>query len=158
MNKLRIESIEPEILIKKYQSKFISNLEHITPNWACGINSNHIFDISLRPENDEFSFFLVEISCILKYLDFREVLVEPLFIGHTLNDQRVARILGRWENNLFTDPPTVAIENFKQSTLCFADGRHRFKTCYHLKQKEIPIALYKEDIEKFNQIVELVPI
>lgn len=143
-----------ETLTNKYKDKSLTELSHISPMWAYGRNSGHIFDIALRSDSKEFSFFIVNIKEILKFIDFYEAKLEPLFTGQSLNDERVARILWRWENKMFTDPPSISVGNLSKPKITFYDGRHRFKANYHLKQETIPIAVHNDDINKINQLLQ----
>ena len=143
-----------EVLLNKYKNKSPVELSDISPKWAYGVDSCHIYDIALRPGNKEFSFFTIEISSILQFLDFYEVKLEPLFTGKPLNDERVARILWRWENKMFTDPPSISISSSSKPKITFYDGRHRFKANYHLKQERIPVFIHNDDIDKFNQLIQ----
>lgn len=86
---------------------------------------------------------------------FNEVDVTRLFMGDIVNDTRIARILSRWDNNLFVDPPTVFLSTQCKGKLQFSDGRHRAKLTYLLGIKRIPIAIDKSDIDTVSQILSL---
>jgi hypothetical protein len=94
-----------EILISAYKGKTQKHLRTITPQWACGENTDMIFDIMLKPLNQEYEIFCVKTVELVMHSAFFEVSTKKLFTGIYLNDNRIANILHRWEMGKFIDPP-----------------------------------------------------
>lgn len=138
-------------LIVKYTGKSIKELKSIIPKWAWGRNKSKLLDISQSVKEGRYPVKLVAPSSFMKLANFYEVDCSSLFTGEKLNDFRIARILDRWENKQFVDPPSINLsDNRKQ--IVFQDGRHRAKISFLLEYKEIPLAI---DIDDLQEIVVL---
>ena len=70
-----------------------------------------------------------------------------LFSGADINDRRITRILHRWDNDKFIDPPTIDLSNLNSNRVSFSDGRDRAKLAYFLEYFQIPVLVYKPDID-----------
>ncbi|GAA3916885.1 hypothetical protein GO495_19845 [Chitinophaga oryziterrae] len=138
-------------LIVKYTCKSIEELKSIIPKWAWGRNKSKLLDISQSVKEGRYAVKLIAPSSFMKLADFYEVDCSSLFTGEKLNDSRIARILDRWENKQFVDPPSINLsDNGKQ--IVFQDGRHRAKISFLLGYKEIPLAI---DIDNLQEIIVL---
>ena len=134
--------------INLYKDKSISELRSINPKWACGKNVDKLLDYIQNPKNNEYTIFNVEPSELIKNAELNEVNLQKLFTGDITNDYRISRILYRWENDEFVDPPCVGICSFEKKKLAFTDGRHRSKLAFLLGHKQIPVAIFPQRIKK----------
>ena len=92
---------------------------------------------------------------LIKNAEFGEVDINNLFTGDLKNDYRIARILSRWENYEFVDPPCIGIESIEKRRLSFTDGRHRTKLTYLLGHRQMPVAVNKLEIKEIAKIIKL---
>lgn len=72
-----------------------------------------------------------------------------------MNDTRIARILYRWDNNEFVDPPKIDLSNENSNKVSFSDGSHRSKLAYFLEYDHILILIHKLDIYSISKILKL---
>ncbi|HMR81527.1 MAG TPA: hypothetical protein PKE30_00240 [Niabella sp.] len=143
------------LMIEKCRQIENTDLRLISPKWAYGIYDCHIRDSALKAENNEYEFFFVKVSDLIKKADFGEMCLTPLFDGSFLNDQRISRLLFRWQSGFFVDPPTITINLLDKTQLSFFDGRHRSKLALHIGIDVIPIAIHFSDVEDIGKIIEL---
>ena len=129
-----------------YRNKSLEQLKLINPKWAYGENRNKILDIALKGRNKEYRIFLVNTSKLIENSIFADVELDFLFNGKEKNDMRITRILSRWDNNEFVDPPTICIDQTQNSIISFRDGQHRAKLSYFLGLEKIPVGSHNEDI------------
>ena len=139
-----------------YLKKSLNELRKIQPKWACGKNISKILDYDLSPINNRYAIYSVKVKELIDNSIFNEVNLTKLFTGDVINDIRIARILARWDNNLFVDPPTIFFSNQHQDKLQFSDGRHRAKLTYLLGHDEISIAVANSDVNRISQILQLI--
>lgn len=140
-----------------YKQRSIEELKKVEPKWACGKYVNKLYDGELHPKRNEYTIFLVKTSEIISNAEFAEVDINALFTGNSKNDFRITRLLYRWENNFFVDPPTLVLGSDKKK-LIFADGRHRAKLSHFLSFERIPIAIAKYEVQHISRFIELVSI
>jgi len=139
--------------ISYYKKKYKDGQLDIRPLWACGPNADKRRYKDLEHiDMDEYETLDVNASALIKNADFLEVNPQVLFTGIGQNDSRVLRILSRWEEGYFIDPPEIGIRR-DEFTLFFADGRHRTKVAYLLGEKSIPVMCYKSDLKKLKRIL-----
>lgn len=140
---------------KIYKAMSLMELRAIKPKWAYGRNINKLLNPTLHPTNQDYEFFFVKPSDLIKCSEFYEVNTEILFTGESLNDHRVTGILFQWENKGFIDPPSMYLSENIKGKLFFNDGRHRTKLAYHLGCKRIPIAIHNDDITEKSDLIKL---
>ena len=146
---------EIQRLIQYYQGQPIEKLKLIKPNWAFDKQSSKILDTDLR-DKTKFIFSLANPLEVVKCADFGNFDTSNLFTGEWDNDNRIARILHAWENNYFVDPPTICLlTKSMEKKISFSDGRHRTKLSFHLEYPKIPIAIYREELNKISSIIKL---
>ena len=75
--------------VKYYQRKTIFELKTIIPKWACGENSDKLFDISQHPYFESYSIFFVDVVDLINTTQFNGFNPEILFIGDLASDSRV---------------------------------------------------------------------
>jgi len=138
-----------------YKSRSIEQLKLIQPNWAYGKNVDKLLDKIQDPINNEYIIFITDITDLILKTDFHEVNHDLLFTGDLKNDFRIARVLYRWENKEFVDPPCIGIDTLTKDKLIFVDGRHRTKLTYLLGYKQIPIAIDNFSIPRISKILKL---
>lgn len=151
MGLLKINPRDIEQILMFYQSKTFKELQLIRPNWAYDINIKKAwYDFS-----EDYSTFLVKPEELISNAEMNEVTTNFLFTGNSMNDTRIARILYRWENNEFVDPPRIDLSNGNSNKVSFSDGRHRSKLAYFLEYDYIPILIHKLDIDSIGKILKL---
>lgn len=141
--------------IAYYKGKGLSELQTIAPRWAYGVDADKIRDRGIGPEQDRYLICLTDVGKLTHCADFGEVERMLLFTGEPLNDGRVARILHRWEQQQYVDPPTIYITEGNDHRLVFFDGRHRTKVAYLLGCEQIPVAVEPEDMEIMQTMIPL---
>ena len=139
--------------LEYYQNKSLEQLKFIDPKWAYGDNRNKILDIALKGRNKEYRIFIVNTSKLIENSLFADVEFDSLFNGKEKNDMRITRILSRWVNNKFVDPPTICISS-TQNSISFRDGQHRAKLSYFLGLEKIPVGIHNEDIVLIKKILK----
>lgn len=138
-----------------YKQKTFEELCLIKPKWAIGKHLKKLRDLELDPLKKIYSFYLVKPEEIVATAEFLEVETNTLFNGLSNNDFRITRLLHRWENGYFVDPPSVSLSD-SNKILGFHDGRHRTKLSFFLKFETIPIAILNQDIESIKNLIGLV--
>lgn len=141
-------------LKERYNGQSIQELKLIKPSWAFSYNSSKLYRKYLRKSALEYKILVVNVERLADYAVFDEVDLKTLFTGTEPNDHRVARILYRWENGLFIDPPEIYLTEGKQ-VLKFHDGRHRTKVAYHLGFEKIPVAIFLTDFKRIKKMLKL---
>jgi hypothetical protein len=141
-----------EDLLEYYVSKEIEELRKIQPLWAFGENVHHIQDYSQHPENGSYDILIVDVTQLIKRIEFINFDIEILFTGDLASDCRLATTLYRWENLQFVDPPTISIDDNRITIL---DGRHRLKLAFQLGCSTIPIAIHKSLVDSVMKIIDL---
>ena len=141
--------------VSLYEDRSITELKSIQPKWAYGMNVDKLLDYIQNPKHEEYSIFLVDPNELIANAELLEVTTNKLFTGEANNDYRIARILYRWENGYFVDPPSIGISSPLAKKLTFTDGRHRTKLCYFLGHKQIPIAIGNFEIQQISTIIKL---
>jgi hypothetical protein len=144
--------------LKLYKETPLIELQKIEPKWAYGKYIKKLYDYDLDPQKKEFTFFLADPTAIIANAEFGEINPHVLFTGDSKNDFRITRLLYRWENNYFVDPPTIGLCSLNNKMLQFSDGRHRTKLSFYLSFDKIPIAIANYDIQKVNTIIQLTQI
>jgi hypothetical protein len=140
-------------IFKYYQGKSLDEIKLIKPKWAYGRNRHKISDIILKDPETEYRVFYVKTVILISKSDFIDIDMSSLYTGKAKNDTRIARILYRWDNNLYVDPPSVGISNEDRTRVSYADGQHRSKLTFFLGVEDIPIAIHKEDISILKTIL-----
>ena len=140
-----------EVLLMFYQSKILKELQTIKPKWAYGPNIKE----ALQDFNDDYEIFLVKSVDLIFNAEMYEVSTEILFTGADINDRRITRILHRWDNGKFIDPPTIGLSKVDSNRISFSDGRHRANLAYFLEYFQIPVLVYKPDIDAISKILKL---
>ncbi len=136
-----------------YRSKSLEQLKLIAPKWAFGKNKSKTLDCVLKGRNKEYTVFVVKTSTLIDNSRFSDVSLDSLYTGVEKNDMRITRILSRWDNNEFVDPPTVYIESNLNSVIFYRDGQHRAKLTFFLGVENIPIGIHNTDIPKVKNIL-----
>lgn len=139
--------------LEYYQSKSLEQLKLITPKWAYGKNRSKILDYVFKGRDKEYTVFLVKTSTLINNSIFSDVSLDSLYTGVEKNDMRITRILSRWDNNEFVDPPTVYIETNLNKVIFYRDGQHRAKLTFFLGVENIPIGIHNSDILKVKNIL-----
>lgn len=142
-------------LIEQYSCKSIAELQSIEPKWAYGSNAGKILDLALSPDINRYAIYIAEIKELILNSEFGEVDAQNLFTGDFKNNIRTAKILQRWDNGGFLDPPTVMPCTYDCTKLAFNDGRHRTKTAMILGAMYIPVAIDKTDFSRIKNIINL---
>lgn len=142
-------------LIEHYNSKKIAELKSIEPKWAYGSNSGKILDPTLWLGSQRYAIYIAEIKELVLNAVFAEVDTENLFTADYRNNIRTAKILQRWDNGEFIDPPTIMLCTYDRTKLAFYDGRHRTKTALLLGAQQIPVAIDKADFSIIKNIINL---
>lgn len=93
--------------LEYYKNKSLEELMFIAPKWAYGKNSSQILDYTLKGPSKEYTVVLVKTLNLINHSIFADVSLESLYTGNEKNDMRITRILLRWDNNEFVDPPTI---------------------------------------------------
>ncbi len=140
--------------LEYYRNKSLEQLKSINPKWAYGRNRNKILDIALKGRKKEYTIFVVNTSILIEKSIFSDVEFDTLFNGKEKNDMRITRILSRWDNNEFVDPPTIYIGSIQDSIISFRDGQHRAKLSYFLSLENIPVGIHNEDIVLIKKILK----
>ena len=153
---ISFEKIDDQLNI--YKQRSIEELKKVEPKWACGKYVNKLYDGELHPKRNEYTIFLVKTSEIISNAEFAEVDINALFTGNSKNDFRITRLLYRWENNFFVDPPTLGLCSYENKKLSFSDGRHRTKLSYLLGYQKIPIAIANDKIQEFRSYIQLMSV
>lgn len=151
MSLLKINSNKIDQDLMFYQSKTLEELQTIRPKWAYGQNSKK----ALQDFNEDYEIFLVKSVDLISNAEMYEVNTEVLFTGVDINDGRIMKILHRWDNDKFIDPPTIGLCNINSNKVSFLDGRHRAKVAYFLEYFQIPVLIYKPDIDCISKILKL---
>lgn len=154
LEKANHQVIENRIIT--FKEKNLQELQSIKPKWAYGKDVEYLIDISLLPQNKEYTIFRTNVSELVTNSQWHEINLNMLFTGEVLNDYRIASILYRWENDAFVDPPTIGLCNLQKGKLSFADGRHRTKLAHFLRHAEIPVAIHNSEIEEVKKILQLI--
>lgn len=141
--------------VSLYEFRSLTELSLIQPKWAYGKNVDKLLDFIQNPIHNEYTIFLVDTVELIMNAELNEINPNILFTGESNNDYRIARILYRWENDYFVDPPCVGISSPKDKKLSFSDGRHRTKLCYILGHRQIPVAIDNLQIQKISSIIKL---
>jgi hypothetical protein len=141
--------------IEYYKKKTIHELMTIEPKWAYGKNADKIFDSALKPVNKRYTIYCVETIRLIENSLFLEVDLNNLFTDDYKNNIRISRILSRWDNSDFVDPPIVFISKECKNKLTFYDGRHRTKLAYLLGSTYIPLAIDDSDVSAIKKIINL---
>ncbi len=141
--------------ITYYKGKSHLELHSIVPRWAYGADADKIRDWGIGPEQHRYLICLTDVVKLIQCADFGEVERMLLFTGELLNDGRVARILYRWEQQLYIDPPTIYITEGNDHRLVFVDGRHRTKVAYLLGSEQMPVAVEPGDMEIIKTMIPL---
>jgi hypothetical protein len=141
--------------LEYYRSKSLEQLKLIAPKWAYGKNRSKILDCVLKGRDKEYTVFVVKTSTLIDNSRFSDVSFDSLFTGVEKNDMRITRILSRWDNNKFVDPPTVYIESNLNTVIFYRDGQHRAKLTFYLGVENIPIGIHNSDIPKVKNILNL---
>ena len=128
----------------------LEELKKIEPYWAIKENLHKLIDENLHPSFGKYEIVFVNSKVLIAIADFGEVDLNSLFTGESLNDDRVCRILSNWSQKKHLDPPTISISE-STNKITFEDGRHRAKLSYFLGIEEIPVAIYRDDL---NEIIE----
>lgn len=139
--------------LEHYKNKPIEELMSITPKWAYGKNRNKILDFALKGSNKEYTIVLVKTSHLIDSSIFSDINFDSLYTGEEKNDMRITRILSRWDNNAFVDPPTVYLSSNLGNKILFRDGQHRAKLTFFLGIDSIPIGIHNSDILKIRGIL-----
>lgn len=156
---MEIRKANTESLIicsKAYESKSLDGLKSIKPKWAYGDNVGKLYDYIQNPKNNEYTIFIVNTLELIKNAEFGEVDINNLFTGDLKNDYRIARILSRWENCEFVDPPCIGIDSTEKNRIVFTDGRHRTKLTYLLGHRQMPVAVNNLEIKEISKIIKLI--
>lgn len=140
-----------EQILMFYKSKTLKELRTINPNWAYDLNIKK----ALHDFSEDYVTFLVKPEELILNAEMNEVVTDILFTGNWMNDTRIARILYRWDNNEFVDPPKIDLSNENSNKVSFSDGRHRSKLAYFLEYDHIPILIHKFDIDSIHKILKL---
>jgi len=143
-----------EEIIKEFFNKSSAELSEVIPKWALGNHLDKLLDYQLHPNRGKYSIFFVEVKQLIQISNFGEVILDKLFTDAQLNDIRISRILSRWRDGLFIDPPTIYIDSSKKK-LNFSDGRHRTKAAHFLGNKLIPIAIEKCEVNEIGLLISL---
>ncbi|SHL81906.1 hypothetical protein [Flavobacterium xanthum] len=109
----------------------------------------------LHDFNDDYEVLLVKAEELISNAEMYEVSTEVLFTGSEINDRRISKILHRWDNDKFIDPPIIGVCKINSNKVLFSDGRHRVKVAYFLKYFQIPGLIYKPDIDCISKILKL---
>ncbi|WP_300567282.1 hypothetical protein [Flavobacterium sp.] len=139
--------------LEYYQSKSLEQLKLITPKWAYGKNRGKILDSVLKGKDKEYTIFVVKTSKLIAYSSFSDVSLDSLYTGKEKNDMRITRILSRWDNNEFVDPPTIYMGENLSTEIFYRDGQHRAKLTFYLDIEDIPIGIHNSDILKVKSIL-----
>lgn len=142
-------------LVSYYKDKPLRELQAIIPKWSYGKDYNKSLHYHYDPTNERHITCFVNTKELILKVEFEEVSLDQLFNNDSLNNNRIANLLHRWENNKFVDPPEIYIELGELNKLKFSDGRHRTKLAYFLGFLEIPISIDKEDIKEINKIIQI---
>lgn len=139
--------------LEYYKGKSLEQLKLITPKWAFGRNRSKILDYELKDRDKQYTVFVVKTSKLIANSRFADLTLNSLYTGEEKNDMRITRILSRWENNEFVDPPTIYMEDNINSEIFYRDGQHRTKLTFFLGIEEIPIGINNSDISKVKNIL-----
>ena len=154
---IRKASTDPHIIFAKtYESKSLEEIKLIKPKWAYGDNVGELYDYIQNPKNNEYTIFIVNTLELIKNAEFGEVDISILFTGDINNNYRIARILSRWENCEFVDPPCIGIDSTEKNRIVFTDGRHRTKLTYLLGHRQMPVAVSNLEIKEISKIIKLI--
>jgi len=148
---------EIQELTEIYKQKTFEELSLIKPRWAIGKHIKELRDFELNPINNSYSFYSVLPREIIANAEFLEVETDTLFNGLSNNDFRITRLLHRWENGYFVDPPSISLSESKR-ILRFCDGRHRTKLSYLLMFETMPIAVINQDVDEIKNLIKLASI
>lgn len=138
-----------------YKRRAMAELRLILPKWAYGQNVDKLLDHIQNPINNEYTIFKVDTIELIMNAELNEINPNILFTGESNNDYRIARILYRWENDYFVDPPCIGISSLGEKKIAFSDGRHRTKLCYILGHRQIPVAIDNFQIQNIHSIIKL---
>ena len=141
--------------VSLYKYRSITELKLIPPKWAYGKNVDKLLDYIQNPVNREYTIFLVNSVDLILNAELNEINPNILFTGESNNDYRIARILFRWDNDYFVDPPCIGISSPNDKKITFTDGRHRTKLSYILGHQQIPVAIHNFQIPKISDIIKL---
>ena len=131
----------------KYLDKLISDLQKIKPYWAVDENIKYLLDSEIKPSYGRYHIYKISTKTLMSLSDLKEVNKDKLFNReNSINDRRISRILDRWENGKFVDPPKIGF-NKQTKKIVFSDGRHRFKLSYFLEIDKIPVAIEKDNVK-----------
>jgi hypothetical protein len=147
------DNLEEQIIY--YKGKSLSELHTIVPRWAYGDNADKIRDRGISAEQDRYIICMTDVGKLIQCADFGEVERMLLFTDELLNDGRVARMLHRWEQLQYIDPPTIYITEGIDHRLVFVDGRHRTKVAYLIGSLQIPVAVEPGDVEIMKTMIPL---
>jgi len=137
----------------EYANKSINELKLIQPKWAFGKNHRKAM-YTQDFLNVRHTIYYAKLYQIVEHLEFGEVQMHQLFTGESINDTRVARILNRWNNHEFVDPPNIYVPK-RSNLIYFGNGRHRTKTAYLLGQEQIPLIIPDEDVYLIKEVLQL---
>lgn len=151
--KLNSERIEE--LLNYYRHLPIESLRLIEAKWAYGKNRNKTLDPDLHPSQSRYLIYLAVPPEIISNAELGDLQIQSLFTGQPNNDVRITRILYRWQNDYFVDPPIIGRSNLDRNRLWFSDGRHRTKLSFILQLQKIPIAINKDDLKEVGSIIKL---
>jgi hypothetical protein len=144
------------LLIDAFSKRSIDDLSAIKPIWACGKDIRRLYNQTLHPNAGEYSIQYVFVEEIVNFSDFMGINPFQLFGNGELSDYRVAKIIAQWEGKKHIDPPIIyncCSNNGKK--LAFLDGRHRTVVAFHLKVKQMPVALKLTDRPAIQNIIKL---
>lgn len=142
-------------LLEIYKSKSLKELKLINPKWAYGTNYREVIDPALKGKDKQYVVHMVKTALLIEKSSFADVEIDSLYNGYEKNDIRITKILSRWENNEFVDPPTIYLTSARDSNVSYRDGQHRAKLSYFLGFETIPVGIHKSDIIRIKTIIDI---
>lgn len=127
-------------------------LSSINPAWVTQENKEQLVNASI--------FYGLEDDVIIINVVLQRLIDQSEFLGldpqrlitDDANDFRFVEIIERWENGKVIDPPEVSFQE-NSNHITFMDGRHRTIAAYQIGAESIPVAIKKQELERFKSLL-----
>lgn len=150
VQKATYEDLESGALVRLDTFRFmqIEELKNIKPCWI----TENTKDKAQFIDFNLYKIINISPDKLLQHTFSIGLPTEEIF-NDDASDMRYVTTLERWQKNEPVDPPTVCVKDAVKRTLSISDGRHRTVLANYLSQDEIPIAVYKSELETIKMIL-----